>query len=181
MRRDFLRISRDEAGFLLRFFLSFFASYALLHLLDYFKVFEPLKLFVAAAQAALFRSIGVSAVLQGAMLSHGGLAFAIVLECTGLVLVALLFSLLFASRVPAKKLLRALLLFSPFLLAFNVLRVFATLYSGVAFGIGVMDSVHVFLWLVDSLLVLWIWTVAIGLSVRVRGDSWKRALRPAGK
>lgn len=156
-------LTAGERGFVLRLVYSFFAAYALLFLIDCLTpVFLSLKVFVASAETLLLSSAGIAAQQYGAVVVAGSWAFKIVLECTGLVLVALLFSLLYASKLPARKIATRLLLCLPFLLAFNLARLFATLYVAILYGNAAFEAIHLLLWLADSFVVLALWALVVG-------------------
>jgi exosortase/archaeosortase family protein len=159
-----LSLRESEKQFLAKFFAIFFALFLLLKAMDVAPVvssaFELVKTGVAATEQALLQGTGFSVSRQGDTLFHGAQAFQIVMECTGLVLVALLVALLYSTNVKKQRKHRALLIYTPFLLVFNVARLYATLWTGITIGIPAMDIVHPALWIVDSLLVLFLWARA---------------------
>ena len=58
---------------------------------------------------------------------------------------------------------RAFFLYSPFLLAFNLFRLYLTLLAGAQYA--AFDAVHVFLWFVDSGVVLLAWSHATKVNL----------------
>lgn len=141
-----------EKAFLRKFFLIFALLFALLFFVD----LPPLNSAIAYIEAALLRSSGVPVSLDGTVLQYSGFAAKIVNECSGLVMVALLASLLYATDIPEHRRRRALIIFTPFLLLFNLLRLFITLYVFFAVN-SLFEITHVFLWFVDSAVVLSCW------------------------
>ncbi len=167
MNRSAFSLSPSERAFLLRFFLCFFALYLALLALDFYApaLTLPAKSFVAQSELVMLRAAGFPVSLDGLVIHSQGSAYLIVVECTGLVLVMLLFSLLFASRLHKKKLFSHFVPYSVFLFAFNIVRVLLTISVGLSFGDAALDAVHVSLWLFDSLLVLWLWMRTAGIRV----------------
>ncbi len=145
-------LREHEKSFLAKFFILFSALYAILFFVD----LPPLNSAVAGIETAILRASGVPVSLDGTTLQYGGYSARIVNECSGLVMVALLAALLFSSDIPEKRRWRAMAIFSPLLLLFNVARLYATLY--VFFSIHpFFEMTHVFLWFVDSAVVLACW------------------------
>ena len=167
MKRPDFSLSPSERSFLLRFFLCFFALYLALLAADAFlpALLFPVKSFVAQSELVLLRSAGFPVSLDGLVIYSPDAAYLIVVECTGLVLMILLFSLLYASRLHKKRLFSHFVPYSVFLLAFNLVRVLVTIAVGISFGNAALDAVHVSLWLFDSLLVLWLWMRAAGIRL----------------
>jgi exosortase/archaeosortase family protein len=152
-------LSRAEWAFLWRFLSSFFLVYAAIYSADVFVpgVFFPLEQAVAAIEAALLSAIGIQAAVYGATVFAAGISFSMAIECTSLVMASMLFCLLYATRQPAEKTFRALLLWVPVLFAFNLLRVLLTAYVDIAYGSAAFEFVHALLWFADSLAVVLIW------------------------
>ena len=163
-------MTANELRFVLRLVLAFFASYAALFLLDWAApaVFLPLKVFVANSEALLLPAAGIPAFAYGPLVRAGSWSFTIVLECTGAVLLALLLSLFYASRLGTRKTLAFLAFYAPFLALFNIARLFATIYSAAAYGRAAFEATHLFLWLFDSFVVLLLWARATGFSLSKR-------------
>ncbi|MFA5247412.1 MAG: archaeosortase/exosortase family protein [Candidatus Micrarchaeia archaeon] len=157
-------LDKAEADFLWRFLFSFFLLYAAAHAIDALApwALAPLKTAIAQAEVFFLNTIGISASQQGIVVDAAGLLFAMALECTGIVLAILLFCLFYATKkserkATPEKIAASLLL----LLAFNLLRVLATIFIAVNFGNTAFEITHALLWVVDSLAVLlvWVWLV----------------------
>ncbi len=164
-----LSLRESEKRFLLKFFSIFFALFLLLKLADAAPIVSnaagAAKETVAATEQFLLQSSGFQISRTGATLFNQGGQYDIIIECTGLVLVILLISLLYSTDVKKQRKRRALLLYTPFLLVFNVARLYATLWTGMAIGTQAMDVVHPLLWIVDSLLVLFLWSRAAEIKL----------------
>ncbi len=158
------RLAAKEKEFLLKFFAIFFALFLLLKAIDATppasEATNAVKLAVAAAEETLLQNTGFAISRQGTLLSNGAQGFEIIVECTGLVLVILLVALLYSTDVKPHRRKRALLLYAPALLGFNIVRLYATIWTGLTFGFPAMDLVHPALWIIDSLLVLFLWSRA---------------------
>ncbi|MFH1199710.1 MAG: archaeosortase/exosortase family protein [Candidatus Micrarchaeota archaeon] len=160
MVNSILRLSKKEKAFLAKFLALFALLFSMVWLFD----LPPLNAALAFAEGELLSHAGVPAIVGGNIIAVGGLSARIVNECSGLVMVALLVALLYSHDIPRKSRLRALAVFVPFLLAFNALRLFATLYVFFAANAW-FDAVHVALWLVDSAVVLACWYVAFSRRI----------------
>ncbi|MFH0834783.1 MAG: archaeosortase/exosortase family protein [Candidatus Micrarchaeota archaeon] len=142
----------SPVGFVLKFALLFGIPYAAIHLIDIGVVTNA----VASAEALLFRLGGFSVSQNASLLLVEGVPFEIVADCTGLMMVFLLLALLWATPVDEERRVRAFLVWTPFLLGFNLLRMFITLSAGF-YAPQLMDVAHVVLWFVDSGAVVLIW------------------------
>ncbi|MBI5226750.1 hypothetical protein HY994_05990 [Candidatus Micrarchaeota archaeon] len=141
------------AGFALRFAFFFGIPYALLHVL-------PLGGFldvIAFIESVGLHALGVASVVFGSFLSANSAWFQIVSDCSGLVMVSLLFGLLWSTPVAKTVRERFFLRWAPLLLVYNLVRLLVVLYVGGTLGMRAMDAVHLGLWLVDAALVLGIW------------------------
>lgn len=136
----------DLAKFLTFFFIPFF----LIHVVD----FSLLTSFLANLEGFLLSLAGFNTIVSGSLMIVNSTPFLITVDCTGLVLIILLFALFLSTKVG-----NALyfILFSALLLVFNVVRLLLTLEVGGVFGLNAMESTHVFLWFVDSGVVFLIW------------------------
>ena len=150
-------LAKREKKFLLVFFLSFAALYLLVQLLVPEKYLE----LIAAVQAGLLQNAGVASSSFGAIVFANSAEFEIVRDCSGFVMVALLASLLLATG--AKNYWKKLVLFGLVLLAFNILRLFLTLFVGARFGQQALEATHFTLWIVDAGVVLALWAFGEGL------------------
>ncbi len=162
-------LRESEKQFLFKFFTIFFALFILLKAVDSTAPFsyatQPAKLAVAASQEFLLQNIGIETTRLGEFLFHEQHAFQIIIECTGLVLVILLIALLYSTDVKPHGKKRALFIYAPLLLLFNIGRLYATIWTGITFGIPAMDVVHPVLWIVDSGLVLFLWARAAEIKI----------------
>ncbi len=178
-RKPASSLSKDEWGFVARFFLSFFILYAALLGIDHFFPTATLlfKVFVARSSSILLAAyFGTATSISGTVIFSGNSLYSIVVECTGLVLAILLFSLLYASKLSPQKIAFYLAAYMPFLLAFNVFRVSLTIAIGIFYGQDAMDAVHVTLWLVDSALVMALWMRATGIRIGAGKNASSRRL-----
>jgi len=159
--------SARERDFLAKFLVFFFLPFAALHFVDA----SVLTVAVAHAEKILLSLLGYSATAIGDDLFVDGAHFKIVVDCTGLVLVLLLAALLFATPLKNEKRLQALALFTPFLLAFNLLRLLLTLTVGAVLGQPALEATHMLMWFVDSAVVFFIWmrVARVSLGWRVAG------------
>jgi len=160
-----MRWPRDEKRFIMRFLTAFFLLYISIHAIDWAlpQLLFPLKRFVALALVPLLSALGIPAYVQGIAVVVGAAKYVMAIECTGLVITALLASALYASEVRANAIARALVLYAPFLFAFNIARVLLTIWAETAFGAGAFDPTHALSWLFDSLAVVLVWArVALG-------------------
>ncbi|OIO25415.1 hypothetical protein COX85_02745 [Candidatus Micrarchaeota archaeon CG_4_10_14_0_2_um_filter_55_9] len=150
---------KKEKRFLVRFLPAFFIPYLLIHLLP----LAPLNQAVAVTQNAFFEATGFETELDGTLLTvRGGVEahYRIITDCSGLVMVILFAALLYATK-PSW---RALLLYSPLLIVFNLFRLYVTLYAGVQFP-SLFNATHMALWFVDSAVVLLAWSHATKVNL----------------
>ncbi len=164
-------LQKQEKKFLALFLSSFAALYLLVQALPIDSLLEKLT----ALEVALLNFAGVAASSTQTTIFTPSIEFEIVRDCSGLVMASLLAALLFASK-PNQKIswknnsnywqgaLKTLLLFAPLLLAFNVLRLWVTLFAGAHYGQSTLDAVHFTLWIVDSAVVLLVWMHSQKLS-----------------
>lgn len=146
-------LKENEKKFLLLFFIGFAALYLLVQALPIEFALEG----IASFETQALNYAGVAASSSQTIVFTPSMEFEIIKDCSGLLMVGLLAALLFSSSSDHRKSLSTLLLFAPLLLAFNLLRLFATLFVGAQYGQQIMDAVHFALWIVDSLIVLLIW------------------------
>lgn len=153
-------LQEGEKKFLIVFLGSFTALYLIVQILPIAPLLEGL----ASLEAKMLNFAGANASSAQTIIFTPSMEFEIIRDCSGLVMIALLAALLLASNANVPKLkpdpgnsLKTLLFFAPLLLAFNVLRLLATLFVGAQLGRGVLEAVHFSLWIVDSVVVLLIW------------------------
>ena len=160
-----LKKPTDEKTFIIRFLAAFFLLYIAIHAIDWLfpALLYPLKRLVALSLVPLLSTIGIPATVDGILVTTVAAKYAMVVECTGLVISALLASALIASEMKLREIARALLFYVPFLFAFNIFRVLLTIWAENAFGAGAFDPAHALSWLADSLVVVLLWArVAFG-------------------
>ena len=157
----------DEKRFIIRFLAAFFLLYIAIHAIDWLlpALLYPLKRLVALSLVPLLSAVGISATAQGTAMVVGAAKYVMAVECTGLVVAALLASALYASEMKMKVIARALAFYVPFLFAFNIARVLFTIWAETTWGAGAFEPAHALSWLADSLVVVLIWArVALGRS-----------------
>jgi exosortase/archaeosortase family protein len=149
----------DEKRFVVRFLAAFFLLYIAIHATDYALpgLLYPLKRLVALSLVPLLSAVGITATAQGTAVVAGAAKYAMAIECTGLVMVALLASALYASEMKPKTIARALVFYAPFLFAFNIARVLFAVWAETALGAGAFDPAHALTWLADSAVVVLVW------------------------
>lgn len=150
-------LSAKERRFLALFLISFVVLYALIHILP----LQFLDVFVANAEASILSSAGHAAVTQGTTLFVGKAAFEIVVDCSGLVMMIMFFSLLYSTGV--KITWQKLLKYFAFFFVFNLIRLAFTLAVSADYGNAALDVVHPVLWFVDSGVVFAAWAKEYGL------------------
>ncbi|MEK6924422.1 MAG: archaeosortase/exosortase family protein [Candidatus Micrarchaeota archaeon] len=148
----------------LAFVARFLAAFAPLFLLVEWVRLPALYETIAHLEATLLSATNLPATATGSIITTTAGAFEITAECTGLAMAAMLASLLFASR--NEKQLKWLAAGTAFLLAFNLLRLYATLATGAAFGQGALEIVHPALWFVDAAAVVAVWAKAEGIYLK---------------
>jgi exosortase/archaeosortase family protein len=141
----------NPIAFLAKFAASFAALYAIVLWLPLGAWLE----FVAAVEAKLVTTASVPATSAATTIACASQQFEIVAECSGLVMVSLLASLLYATG--ARNAGKTLLWAAPALIAFNLLRLFGTLYLACTLGAFALEPTHFAFWIVDALAVLAIW------------------------
>ncbi|MEM4255393.1 MAG: archaeosortase/exosortase family protein [Candidatus Norongarragalinales archaeon] len=160
-KRPFFSLSEKEKHFLFYFTTVFSLIFALLKLAEP----RPVNLLVAQLQESLLSSAGYGVLRDGASLVVENAAFEIVVDCSGLVMMALFFALLYATktRIPHLRMLG----YFAFFFTFNLLRVAFTIAVGAEYGPQAIDVVHPALWFVDSGLVFGCWAKEYGLFKRL--------------
>jgi exosortase/archaeosortase family protein len=163
-----LKFSQNEKRFLKYFSASFVFFYAILKILP----LQPLNLFIAFAQEKILFSVGYSVFRIGTTLLVGRAAFEIVMECSGLLMMALFFSLLYATkiRIPRARLLG----YFAFFFIFNLFRLAFTLAVGANYGQNALNIAHPALWFVDSAVVFACWAKEYGFKLPRAKNSFKR-------
>jgi len=154
-----LGLAPREWLFLAKFFVFFSVPYVLIHLID----LGWLSGIVAVAETALFNAAGIPSSASGSQIFCAGMNYAIIADCTGLVMIFMLFALLWATPLKGRRRWLFLAVGIPLLLIFNIFRLFLTLYAGVAFGAGALDAVHLGFWFVDAGVVVALWAKAAEL------------------
>ena len=122
---------------------------------------QPLNLLVAFLEEKILSAFGQGVVRAGTTLVVGNAAFDIVVDCTGLTMVIMFLSLVYATKtkIPPEKVLG----YAAFFFVFNLFRLAFTLAIGANYGQGALDLVHPLLWFVDSGVVFACWAKEYGL------------------
>jgi|GEM_PF-1989202 len=155
----------DEKTFITRFLVAFFLLYAAIHAIDWLfpALFYPLKRLVALSLGPLLSAAGIAATVDGTVVATAAAKYVMAVECTGLVITALLASALYASQVRLSDIARTIAFYAPFLFAFNIARVLLAIWAEAVFGAGAFDPAHALSWLADSIVVVLVWArVALG-------------------
>lgn len=151
----------NSTRFLASFLILFFVPFALIHFLPLGFTGEA----VAGVEESMLSTLGYGVERSGSLLRIGGVSyFDIVADCSGLVMVILFFALLYSTPCDCDRL-RALLVYSPVLLAFNLFRLLLTLLAHYHYGAAAFEFAHVALWFVDSAVVLACWSRATGVKL----------------
>jgi len=139
--------------------LAFLLLYAAIHVLDWAlpQLLYPLKRLVALSLARMLAAMGIFATASGAAVETATAKYAMAAECTGLVITALFACALYASKIRATDIARALAFYAPFLFAFNVARVLATIWAETSLGPGAFGPAHALSWLAGALVVVILW------------------------
>ncbi len=153
----------DEKRFILRFLAAFFLLYAAIHAIDYALpgLLYPLQRLVALSLVPLLSAVGITATAQGITVVAGAAKYSMAIECTGLVMMALLASALYASEMKMRAVAYALAFYAPFLFAFNIARVLFAVWAETTLGAGAFDPAHVLLWFADAVVVVLVWAHVI--------------------
>ena len=155
----------EEKRFVIRFLVAFFLFYAAIHAIDWMlpALLYPLKRLVALSLAPLLSAVGIASTIDGIIVVTAAAKYTMAIECTGLVIVALLASALYASEMKMRSIAYALAFYVPFLFAFNIARVLFTIWAETVYGSGAFEFAHALSWLADSIIVVLIWArVALG-------------------
>jgi|YelNatPaOPRAMG01_1025707.scaffolds.fasta_scaffold09734_6 hypothetical protein len=140
---------------LAKFLLVFFILLALIHFID----FSTLASVVASVESELLSTLGFTVLKFKSTVIVNSTPFLITVDCTGVVLIILLFSLFVSTQTGS---LKQFILFSILLFFFNITRLLLTLEVGSVYGLNAMELTHVSLWLVDSAVVFIIWLGVAG-------------------
>ena len=140
---------------LAKFLLVFFILLALIHFID----FSTLASVVASVESELLSTLGFTVLKFKSTVIVNSTPFLITVDCTGVVLIILLFSLFISTQTGS---LKQFILFSILLFFFNITRLLLTLEVGSVYGLNAMELTHVSLWLVDSAVVFIIWLGVAG-------------------
>ncbi len=148
--------------FLLRFLILFLPLYALIELTTIYLSNNFLTQTITQIQNTILNLIQINSTYSNNTLHAAGATFEIIPDCTGLMLIAMLAALLYATRsVTNEHKIKTLLWATPLLLIFNLLRLTTTIYIFANFGQTTFETAHLLLWIIDSLLVIAIWLLAI--------------------
>ncbi len=150
-------LSEKEKHFLFYFIVVFSLIFAVL------KILEPrsINLLVAQLQESILSTAGYPVLRNGTSLLVGNTAFEIVVDCSGLVMMAMFFALLYSTktRIPHLRMLG----YFAFFFFFNLFRIAFTIAVGADYGNAAINVVHPVLWFVDSGIVFACWGYEYGL------------------
>ncbi len=146
-----VKLGEKEKAFIIKFTIIFVA----LETIIFFSDLSALQGFFAAALANFF---GLKH--EGTLIFVNGGAFEIVPSCIGTVSASILAGIVFGLKKPeiGKKIL-IFLLGVALLAAMNYFRVLFVIWTGIEFGLGIADAVHVLTWLFTTVLIIGTWFV----------------------
>ncbi len=150
-----------EASFLLKFLSIFSCLFLLLKITP----MQPLLEWIAGFEFGLLKMWGISGALNGNAIIIGSVTIEIVAECSGLFMPILLAALLWSTKISNSRRVKYLLAFSPPLFLFNLARLYITILP-LAIAPAWFTPIHVFLWFLDSAIVLAIWMRAQGIGLK---------------
>lgn len=133
-----------------KFLILFFTPFTLIHFID----LSFLTSLLSSLEGFFLSNLGFQVFVSKSLLTINSTPFLITVDCTGLVLIILLFALFLSTNTGS---LRQFLIFSALLFLFNIIRLLLTLEVGGTYGLNAMESTHIFLWFVDSAVVFLIW------------------------
>ncbi len=154
-----LGLARNEWRFLAKFAALFSVPYIMMRFID----LGWLTVLVAGVEGFLFNAAGIPSSVNASILVITGREYEIIPDCTGLVMIIMLSALLWSAPVTRKRRWLFMAAGIPFLFAFNLARLFFTLWTGTVVGGAALDAVHVFLWFVDAGVVVGVWAKAAEL------------------
>ena len=142
--------------------IKFIAKFLPLYFIPFFLISRVIPLgfltdLIASTESFFLSSAGVANTLRASFIFTTAINYEIVAECTGLSMVILLFALLYSAELDNKKRVKTMLFFTPILLFFNLLRLFAVLWLGAKLGQQGLDYAHPAFWFVDAAIVFAIW------------------------
>ncbi|HLC48083.1 MAG TPA: archaeosortase/exosortase family protein [Candidatus Norongarragalinales archaeon] len=153
-------LKKGEIGFLAKFLALISILFLLLKTVQMGFLLE----WIASWEYGALRFLNLPAILDGATIALPSVKIRIVPECSGLFMPILLAALLWSTKIEAGKRIRYMLIFTPLLFLFNLIRLFATIFT-LAVAPGLFDLMHITLWFVDSAIVLLIWMDAQGIKI----------------
>ncbi len=184
-----MNLTEQQTHFLTHFPLYFIPPYIAIHLLNLSWLTDA----IAFIESSLLASAGVENSLYGSFIDVGNILFEIVVDCSGLVMITLFLALVYSAKPFGKsskdgklgkdgkldkgskvskqvqvkqKTSYAFLAFVPAIFLFNLIRLFFTLWTGVAFGPQVLSIVHFALWFIDAGFVFLLWSINAGVDLR---------------
>jgi len=155
--RRFLGLSAGEWIFLARFAGLFSIPYLGMRFSDLAWLTSP----VAGAEGFLLNALGLPSSMNDSIITLAGKEYEIIPDCTGLVMIIMLFALLWSTPVKQERKWFFMAFGAPFLLAFNLLRLALTIWMDAVLGVG--EGAHVVFWLVDAGAVVGMWAKAAEL------------------
>ncbi|MBI5229504.1 exosortase/archaeosortase family protein, partial [Candidatus Micrarchaeota archaeon] len=161
-RREWLKLGKEEKEFLLKFAVLFIIPYVFIHFLS----LDFLLGFIAEREASFLNALGYESKNIGQIVVSNGNPFKIIPDCSGLVMIILLFALVYATNIKEPRRTELFLLGALVLFIFNLFRLLLTILTGVWYGPVATEVTHFILWFVDAAVVLLLWAWAAGIPVR---------------
>ena len=142
-----------------------FEKKAVLFLVKFFAIYAVLQFLILALPLEFFETgiAGIEAAATGGkaygnMIELHGHSFQIVPNCTGLVGISVLASIIFALRRPKiKKKIALLAVGAAILFPLNLLRVYFVLSASILFSPGIAEALHIATWFLVAGAILAIW------------------------
>lgn len=156
---------KKEKGWEKKFIGKFLLLFGIPYLFIKIFTIRELVYLIADIEEKLLNATGLSVQRTGDLLFSSKISYQIVMDCTGVVMCFMLIALLYATEIKKEEKKKALLYYIPFLLLFNIARLYLTLASGIAYGLQAMEPVHFLLWFVDAGLVVYLWSRAAGINI----------------
>ncbi len=146
------------------FLVKFFVIYAILQFLILALPLEFFENGIAEIEAV---AIGASA--EGNLIELNSHSFQIVPNCTGLVGISVLASIIFGLRRPKlKKKIGLLAVGAAILFPLNLLRVYFVLWASISFSLDIGETLHIATWFLSAGAILVIWYYATKRIAKVK-------------
>lgn len=160
VRIGHMLLRKGEIEFLVKFLCLFFGLFILMRALDLSALLEA----IANLEYGMLKVLGINTALSGTLIYIGRRTVEIVPECSGLFMPILLAALLWSTKIDNSRRVKYLLIFTPLLFLFNLFRIYITILP-LAYMPALFSPIHIFMWFVDSAIVLAIWMRAQGIRI----------------